>query len=131
MLFRSGDEKEAVKRQIAYYKQRRELFQFGEMYRISSPFESNVTAWASVSPDKSKALVGVWQVLNRPNQPLKRIKLAGLDPKRTYKCQLGTARGDELMRLGLDIRAILRISGNYGDFIGDFMGRILEFEAID
>lgn len=127
----TDEEKEAVKRQIAYYKQHRELFQYGELFRISSPFESNVTAWAAVSRDKSKALVGVWQVLNRPNQPLKRIRLAGLDPSRTYKYQLGTARGDELMRLGIDIRKLLRISGNYGDFIGDFMGRILELEAID
>lgn len=121
------EERETVKEQIAYYKARRELFQFGDFYRISSPFESNVTAWASVSRDKSRALVGVWQVLSQPNPRLTRVCLAGLDPSKRYDYGFGVASGAELMRVGVSLREIALKIRRWGDFLGT----VLELNEVE
>ena len=58
----------AIADQIAFYKDHRELFQRGRFVRLRSPFEGdgNQTAWMVVAPDASQAIVGYYQVLNRP-----------------------------------------------------------------
>ncbi|MCT0497109.1 alpha-galactosidase, partial [Lactiplantibacillus plantarum] len=53
----SDADKQAVKRQGAFYKQHRELVQYGTFYRLESPFESNTVAWMFVSPDQKEALL--------------------------------------------------------------------------
>ena len=52
------DEREEVKKQIAFMKEYRGLIQFGTFYRLCSPFEGNITAWMVVSPDKKTAIIG-------------------------------------------------------------------------
>ena len=42
-------EKIAVKAQVARYKEIRKLIQFGDFYRLKSPFEGNETAWLFVN----------------------------------------------------------------------------------
>lgn len=97
----SEKEQEEVKQQIAFMKEYRELFQFGTFYRLSSPFEGNVTAWMSVSRDKKTAIVGWYRVLSQVNAPYSRLKLAGLDPDMEYEIGGRKYYGDELMNLGL------------------------------
>ena len=83
-------------------KEYREVIQFGDFYRLLSPFESNFTAWMVVSKDRRTALVGWYRVLNEVNGPYRRVKLRGLDPALDYAVDGGARRGgDELMRLGL------------------------------
>lgn len=41
-----------MKKQIALYKEIREVIQFGDFYRIFNPFEGNEAAWNFVSEDK-------------------------------------------------------------------------------
>ena len=53
------EEQEEVKKQIRFMKDHRELIQFGDFYRLQSPFENNETAWMVVSPDRRQALVGL------------------------------------------------------------------------
>ena len=102
-------EQEEVKEQIAFMKQYRHLLQFGTFYRLSSPFEHNVTAWMVVSDDKKEAIVGWYRVLSGANLPFGRLRLKGLEEGTGYevtkqrirkKCQ-GTYYGDELMYAGL------------------------------
>ena len=76
----TDEEKEIVKQQIADYKEIRPLVQFGDMYRLLSPFEGNETAWMIVSEDKTQALVAYFRVLAEPNAPLKTLRLKGLNP---------------------------------------------------
>ncbi|OXM82800.1 alpha-galactosidase [Paenibacillus rigui] len=108
------EEKKIVKRQIADYKIVRPLIQFGEFYRLLSPFEGNETAWMFVSEDRTEALVAHFQVLSLPNAPLRRLKLKGLDPELDYSISqqisnpspdAGEQRfgGDELMHIGLNL----------------------------
>ncbi|MCI8808782.1 MAG: alpha-galactosidase [Oscillibacter sp.] len=96
------EERKEVRRQIAFVKEYREVLQFGDFYRLLSPFDGNFTAWMSVSPDKKTALVGWYKVLNEVNAPFHRVKLQGLDPDLCYTVNGGSQHfGDELMRIGM------------------------------
>ncbi len=110
------DEKEAVKDQIELYKEIRSLVQFGDFYRLLSPFEGEETAWMIVAEDKSEAMVAYFRVLAEPNDPLNRLKLKGLDPNRDYTIveDGNTYGGDHLMYAGLVIPELK----------GDFQSRI-------
>ena len=52
-------------------KQHRSLIQYGTFYRLSSPFENNITAWMAVSEDRTEALVGWYRTLNVANVRLR------------------------------------------------------------
>lgn len=99
------EEKKAVKAQVAEYKELRELIQFGDMYRLLSPFEGNETAWMVVSEDKSEAFVAYFRVLAVPNGPITRLNLKGLDQNRNYSIigKDGVYGGEELMYAGISI----------------------------
>ena len=98
----SLEEREEVRRQIAFVKEYREVLQFGDFYRLLSPFDGNFTAWMAVSPDKRTALVGLYKVLNEVNGPFRRLKLRGLNPEFCYTVDgADTHFGDELMCAGL------------------------------
>lgn len=47
------DDQREVMDQVNYYKEIRTLIQFGDFYRLLSPFEGNETVWMFVSEDKS------------------------------------------------------------------------------
>lgn len=103
----TDEEQETVKAQIAFMKQYRRLIQFGDFYRLSSPFDGNITAWMVVSEDKKEAVLGWYKVLNGVNLPYTRLRLQGLGPDLAYRiCVDGEERagvyyGDELMNAGL------------------------------
>ena len=115
-------EKELVKKQIADYKEVRELVQFGDFYRLKSPFEDNEAAWMFVSEDVRQALVFYFRILAKPNPPLvSLLKLRGLDESRNYQF-MGTGRiynGDELMYAGITVP----------NLHGDFASTCWRFEA--
>lgn len=119
----SPQEFAAVKRQIAFMKQYRELIQVdGDLYRILSPFEGNETAWQVVAQDKTQAIVLLYQRLNQVNGSWLRLRLKGLEEDILYKVTLVSdkersykAYGDELMYAGIPVdRKLLDKKG--GDF---------------
>ena len=87
----SPAEKSAVAAQIAFYKENRDLFQFGRLYRLESPFSpgqgGEACAWMVVSEDKTRALVldAVGRI--EPNSETPPLRLAGLDPARLYRVE--------------------------------------------
>ena len=121
-----------VKEQIAFMKKYRQVIQFGNFYRLRSPFETNETIWEVVSEDKKTVLVGWYRTLNQVNGTFDRIQLMGLAPDLLYTNeQNGTKNyGDELMHLGLIISDVT--AGEVtGDDIPctDFESRIYLLEA--
>lgn len=109
----TDEEKEKVKEQVAFYKEIRRLVQYGNFYRILSPFEGNETAWMFVSEDQSEAFVAYFRVLAEANAPISSIRLKGLNHRKQYYL-VGKGEvygGDELMYVGINIPYIL----------GDFM----------
>ncbi|RCW44175.1 alpha-galactosidase [Paenibacillus prosopidis] len=119
----TDEEKETVKAQVALYKDVRHLVQFGDFYRLLSPFEGNDTAWMFVSKDQSEAFVVYASVLQEPNPPLNRFRLKGLDAKRDYRLdEQGTVYGgDELMYAGLATP----------QFHGDYASKVYRFRAVE
>ncbi|MBM7692065.1 alpha-galactosidase [Peribacillus deserti] len=99
----SDEEKEKIKEQITFFKEKRNLIRSGEFYRLLNPFESNEVSWMVVSEDKTEAIVGYYKVLATPNDKYYRIKLTGLDADKLYAIQgiETTHYGDELMNVGI------------------------------
>ncbi|KAK8880420.1 hypothetical protein M9Y10_003092 [Tritrichomonas musculus] len=96
------EERQMVRDQIKFMKEYREIIQFGEFYRLVSPFEGNFMSWMVVSKDKKTAIVGWYKVLNDVNAAYQRVHLLGLDPSLVYKVDGDKGHtGSELMNHGL------------------------------
>ncbi len=107
--------------------------QFGTLYRLSSPFEGNVTAWMAVNENRKDAIVGLYRVLNLVNAPYTRLTLRGLDPELCYKdsATRNCHYGDELMNIGLittDSTAG-QVIGGWADPVCDFDSRLIVLTA--
>lgn len=102
LIFDEEMDKKVIK-YLDFYKENRKLIQFGDFYRIESPFEGNTTSWIVVNKDKSEALVGYFQILAEPNPGYnKKVILKGLDPDKKYLVNDEfEAYGDELMNMGI------------------------------
>ncbi|GMA58299.1 hypothetical protein GCM10025858_28020 [Alicyclobacillus sacchari] len=97
------EEKELAKQQIATYKSIRQLVQFGDFHRLLSPFEGNETAWMFVSAQRDEAYVAYFRVFPDPLQPVRRLRLRGLQESARYRLEeTGEVfAGDLLMRVGI------------------------------
>jgi alpha-galactosidase len=104
-LMRSDSERDAaVTQQIAFYKQHRQLLQFGTFWRLVSPWEnSDFAAWMFVAPDQSEALVMAFSLVSQASAPLRLLRLAGLDESASYRIDEGDTPvgGDELLYRGM------------------------------
>ena len=80
------EEIDAVKVQIALYKQWREVLQTGAFYRGRSFTDATtgITEWTCVSKDKSKAVGMIMQKMVAPNTQYEYYKAKGLDPEKQY-----------------------------------------------
>lgn len=111
----SPAEKSVVAAQIAFYKQHRKLFQFGQLYRLASPFVpatgGEQCAWMVVSDDKTEALVldAVGRI--EPNSETPPLRLAGLDPNRRYRVE-SRAQKIDIRDFGTLLNAVLPVSVN-------------------
>ncbi len=117
----SDDEFEVVKKQIAFMKEHRKLIQFGDFYRLRSPFETDQAAWMVVSEDKSSAIVGFYCMRSNVNTLPGFLKLEGLDPDRLYKMEDMEYYGDELMNMGITLAQFYKkgftISEDHSSFV--------------
>lgn len=95
----------AIRQQVAFYKEVRRLVQFGDLYRLQTPYQSAACAWSFVAKDKSEALVTYLCIQCEPNPPVTVLKLSGLDPSADYQIagRDGDFGGDELMYAGLTV----------------------------
>jgi alpha-galactosidase len=78
-------EKKVIRRQVAFYKEHRHLLQFGRFTRMISPFSENDCLWMVSSPQGDEALVGVYQILSKPNGPMQKIPVPGLNPTLVFR----------------------------------------------
>ncbi|MFG6381081.1 MAG: alpha-galactosidase [Muribaculum sp.] len=71
---------------IAEYKEIRPIVQFGDIYRLLSPYDKKGAASLMyVTPEKDKAVYYWWKTETFANQQLPRVVMAGLDPDKNYK----------------------------------------------
>ena len=112
----TDEEREQCIRCFQDYKQLRPIVQTGELYRLISPYDGDGVAALMYTKDSSAALF-IYKVRNYYNQPLPRIRLAGLHPDAIYTllernvrvgkepCALNGKRfsGRYLMEVGIEV----------------------------
>lgn len=81
----NDDDKAVCRQAIADYKTIRPIVQFGDLYRLVSPFDKKgVASLMYVTPEKNDAAFFWWKTETFMNQQLPRIPMAGLDPDKVY-----------------------------------------------
>ncbi len=82
----TDEEKGIVKQAISDYKAIRPIVQFGDIYRLVSPYDGKgVASLMYVTPEKDDAVFYWWKTETFMNQQLPRVVMAGLNPDKTYK----------------------------------------------
>jgi alpha-galactosidase len=114
----SQEDQSEIRKQIDTYKQIRRIIQFGDLYRLLSPFEGDTAAWVFVSEDQEEAVAFYFQTSCCKNRFIYRpdltLRLQGLSAQKKYRI-CGTEEvygGDELLHAGL------MIPRRAGDFYG-------------
>ncbi len=101
----SDEEKAEVKTQIATFKQYRDLICDGKFYRLTNPFENNLSAWQFTSENGAEVLLSA--VIQQPHgsKDLYYVKLRGLKGNGIYEDTTTGHRysGSALMRAGFPI----------------------------
>jgi alpha-galactosidase len=118
-----------VSEHVRLYKKIRPLVQFGDFYRLLSPYEGNETAWMFIGEDGREAVVFYFNVLAEANSALRRLRLKGLDPEADYEVEpldgfgdaTGVYGGDHLMYAGLSLQ-----TGQ-----GDFQSRLFRLRRVE
>lgn len=83
------EERETIRRQVAFFKEHYGLIQRGDYYRLSDPFRDPVAAWEQVSPDGREALVSIVSGPAHAAVPFRSLRLKGLDPDADYRVNGG------------------------------------------
>ena len=82
----TDEEKDLCRKAIAEYKEIRPVVQFGDLYRLVSPYDGhNMASLMYVSEDKDEAVFYWWKTETFYDDHLPRVRMAGLDPDKTYK----------------------------------------------
>lgn len=82
----TDEEKDLCRKAIADYKKIRPVVQFGNIYRLISPYDKlGVASLMYISDVKDKAVFYWWKTEHFVNQHLPRVTMAGLDPEKKYK----------------------------------------------
>ncbi len=115
-------EREEIRRQIAFYKELREVVHKGRFYRLANPREGNLAAWNFVSEDGERVIFCCYQILSDVVRASVLVKLRGLERDRVYRLrQDGSCYGgDELMYAGITARPAEE----------DFTGHIYVFDRV-
>ena len=79
-------EKDLCRKAIKEYKEVRPVVQFGDIYRLVSPYDKKgVASLMYVNEEKTKSVFFWWKTESFQNEHLPRVKMAGLDAKKMYK----------------------------------------------
>ena len=113
----TDEEKALCKKAISEYKEIRPVVQFGDLYRLVSPYDNlGLSSIMYVSEAKDKAVFYWWKIANFYNVHLPLVKMAGLDANKMYKvreldvidnkpldCEGKSYSGKYLMEHGLEM----------------------------
>ena len=124
---------------IAEYKQIRPIIQFGDLYRLVSPYDhKGLASMMYTTEKKDKAVFFWWKTESFQNEHLPRVRMAGLDPNRLYKvhelnrvdqrpldCEGKSYSGAYLMSHGLELPGSNNVEWNKKT---DWSSRVLLLE---
>ena len=82
----TDEEKALCRKAIGEYKEIRPIVQFGNIYRLVSPYDKKgLASMMYVTDQKDKAVWYWWKTESMQNEHLPRVKMAGLDANKYYK----------------------------------------------
>ena len=114
----SQDEYKFVQSAVKNYNDMKPVILEGDQYRLISPYESDHCALNYVSKDRQRAVLFVYDLHPRYKEPLRNVKLQGLDARKVYtvretnlmpgakswlECDGKQYSGDYLMKVGLNV----------------------------
>ena len=99
----TDEEREAIRRQIAYAHATEATRLNGSFHRLLSPYEGNDTAWIAVSEDRREAALTFVRERSIANVMPPLVRLRGLDEQLRYRVEETGEDygGDELRQVGL------------------------------
>lgn len=99
----TDEELEQLSKFNVQYRRDEDLVLKGDVYRLANPFEDNLFAMMLVSKDKEKAKLVVMIPTCQPNGIIRKMKLPGLDKRKTYSISENDQRlsGEFLANYGL------------------------------
>ena len=96
-------EKKQVFNHLSDYKEERDLILYGDFYRITSPFESNVCSWMFTDKEKNHAILYVFRNIYQVYDLSLLIRIPHLNPESLY--QIGNSdnvySGSEIANAGI------------------------------
>lgn len=136
----TDEEKALCRKAISEYKEIRPVVQFGDLYRLVSPYDNQgLSSIMYVSETKDKAVFYWWKLANFYNVHLPRVKMAGLDENKMYKvkeldvidnkpldCEGKSYSGKYLMEHGLEMPYVHEVDWSKKN---DWSSRVLYLEA--
>ena len=136
----TDEEKALCRKAISEYKEIRPVVQFGDLYRLVSPYDNQgLSSIMYVSEAKDKAVFYWWKLANFYNVHLPRVKMAGLDENKMYKvkeldvidnkpldCEGKSYSGKYLMEHGLEMPYVHEVDWGKKN---DWSSRVLYLEA--
>lgn len=136
----TDEEKALCRKAISEYKEIRPVVQFGDLYRLVSPYDNRgLSSIMYVSEAKNKAVFYWWKLANFYNVHLPRVKMAGLDENKMYKvkeldvidnkpldCEGKSYSGKYLMEHGLEMPYVHEVDWGKKN---DWSSRVLYLEA--
>ncbi len=136
------DEKDICRKAIADYKKIRPTVQFGDLYRLVSPFDGKgLASLMYVDEKKDKAAFFWWKTQSFHNEHLPRVKMDGLNPDKLYRvaelnridlnplsCEGKTYTGKYLMDTGLEMPLLHNLQRKDRT---DWSSRVLMLEAVN
>lgn len=99
-----------AKKDVEFYKSIRKTIQFGDFYRLRSPFEQDSAAWQFVDDDKTVVFVYEYDCVLHGERY--RIKLKGLGENAEYEYNGKRYSGEVLMKLGIRPYVLPDLDGN-------------------
>lgn len=114
--------KERITKEIEIYKQWREVFQFGQFYRVVTGGNHE---WICVSEDRKKAVGLLLQELAQPNTQAARFFAAGLDPARKYRLYSIPDRVD-VMQFGSLINTVAPIHVKQDSLVHNLIAKVVK-----
>lgn len=83
----TAEEKVFAKAAVKEYKRIRPIVQFGDLYRLSSPYESQLASLMYVAENKDKAVFFAWSMNKMIGTEYPNVKLNGLIADKMYKVE--------------------------------------------
>ncbi len=136
----TAEEKDLCRRAISEYKEIRPVVQFGDIYRLLSPYDNQGAASLMyVTTDKQRAVYFWWKTEHFHGMNIPQVAMAGLAPDKHYRvteinridktplpCEGKIFTGNYLMENGLEMPLLYNIDQRV-----DLSSRVLMLESAD